>query len=81
MYAKLINEQLKYSPLTIMFNDGECICNPSDIQLLQNGYKLINKLDIPLLNNNEYIVEVYTENEFEITIGYEIKNSDMGGID
>jgi hypothetical protein len=72
MYGKIENENLIYAPETIIFNNGECICNPNVEQLIANGYKNIIEDIKVALGDNEYYSQSYTENETEITIHFNI---------
>jgi len=72
MYGKIENGNLIYAPETIIFDNGECICNPNIYQLIENGYKnIIEDIKIPL-GDNEYYSQSYTENENEIIIHFNI---------
>ena len=50
VHGKIENGNLIYAPETIIFDNGECICNPNIYQLIENGYKNEN-----LINKTRYI--------------------------
>lgn len=71
-YGKLENNNLIISPETIVFDNGECICNPTIQQLIENGYKnIIEDIKIPL-NNDEYYLQSYSETESQIIIHFNV---------
>jgi len=81
MYGKLYNGNMSIAPSTIEFEDGSCICNPTEENLLDLGYKPINESAKPTLEANQYYIESYSENENEIIVSYEVKTTEnLGGM-
>lgn len=71
MKAKLINERLFFAPSTIVLENGTAICNPTDEQLIGQGYKEVVYEERPTVAENEIAKEVYTESD-TITVSYNI---------
>ena len=66
MKAKLINGQLDY------FKQPEWILGDASAFAKEQGYKEVTYSEQPVLEDNQYTRQVYSETETEIVIGYEV---------
>lgn len=75
MIGKLINGYLStYKEKVVPLEDGRTITNPNDETLIELcGYKKIEYAAKPVLEENQYLESVYTEDEEKIYVAYEVK--------
>lgn len=72
-FVKYINEnQIENAP-SIIFKENVYIANPTDEIYRDHGYKLFYTNERPDLNENEYAVCSYTEEEDRIVLVWTVK--------
>lgn len=72
-FVKYINEnQIENAP-RIIFEENIYIANPTDEIYRSHGYKLLYTIERPDLNENEYAVCSYTEEEDRIVLVWTVK--------
>lgn len=69
MFGKLIDGVIEYAPKTITIDSG-IICNPTDAQLAEAGYKPVIEGDVPTYSARQKIITTYSESASEINITY-----------
>lgn len=72
MFGKIINNKLEIFSETLEFENGKCICNPSDEMLIKNGFKIIVRDNDPIIEPTQYTEEYYDEDNNTIFVHFKI---------
>jgi hypothetical protein len=72
-YAKYINENTIEKASKVIFEETVYIANPTEDILLAHGYKPLVDTEQPNVNENEYVIPTYSEEQDRIVTNWVVK--------
>lgn len=75
-YAKYIDKNTIEKASKVIFEESVYIANPTEGILLAHGYKPLVETEQPNVNENEYVVPSYSEEEDKIVLNWVVKKYD-----
>ncbi len=76
MYAKLIDNNLKYAPNYLIINN-KLVLNPQSTNYLDAGYKQVEIMPIPTVQLGQHVVKTISENEDTIFVNYSLVDDEI----